>query len=321
VLAARMPAGVIHQYAPVDTPAATAAFLDHWRPDLGVFVESELWPELILGAKARGVKLALISARISARSLAGWRLAPRAARALLGAYDLLLAQDEAAAHRFGALGVTVHGRADLKFGAPPLSVDGPELRRLEEALEGRPVLLAASTHPGEDATILEAFGAARSGGALLVVAPRHPDRSGEVEALAAAAGLRTTRSSGSTDADVLVVDRLGELGLWFRLASVAFVGGSLVDGVGGHNPLEPARLGCPVATGPHTANWSVFDALITRGGAVRVRVAADLARVFGQAIVDDDALREAAKIAKAYVEARDQEAASVGDRVLALLPP
>ena len=119
LMAERLPAGVIHQYLPVDGPSATARFLDHWRPSLGVFVESELWPNLLLGARERGVRLALLSAKLSEASFNGWRRAPGAARRLLGGFDLILAQDERAAERITALGGGVQDVADLKFGAAP----------------------------------------------------------------------------------------------------------------------------------------------------------------------------------------------------------
>ncbi len=150
LLSARLGEGTLHQYAPLDTPGAVRRFLGHWRPDLGVLVESELWPNLILQARAAGVRLALVSARLSDRSLDGWRRAPAAARTLLSAFDLLLARDEAAATRFGSLGARVDGLADLKFGAAPLPADPDVLAGARAALARRPVLLGASTHPGED---------------------------------------------------------------------------------------------------------------------------------------------------------------------------
>ena len=177
LLATRLPPGAIHQYAPLDTPGAVRRFLDHWRPDLGVLVESELWPNLILGARSRGARLALVSARLSARSVAGWRRAPGAARAVLSAFDLLLARDPDAAARFVALGVEVDGLADLKFGAPPLPVDEAEWATARSVLGDRPILLAASTHPGEEEVVLRAFqGAAPDQATLLILAPRHPAR-------------------------------------------------------------------------------------------------------------------------------------------------
>ncbi|MEO8812031.1 MAG: glycosyltransferase N-terminal domain-containing protein [Caulobacteraceae bacterium] len=325
ILADRIPEGVIHQYAPVDTPAAVAGFLDHWRPDLGVLAESELWPGLILAAEARGVRLALVSARLSPRSAQGWSRAPAAARRLLGAFDLILARDEDAAAVLRRLGASVSGLADLKFGAAPPPVDAAELARARDALAGRPLLLAASTHSGEDAIVLDAFARARGAGSpLLAIAPRHPRRGGEIETLALARGFATGRRGRSTAVaglDVHVADTLGELGLWYRLAAGAFVGGSLSPGVGGHNPLEAARLGCPVAVGPHTGNWPVFEVLERFAAVTRVASVETLATWFRAALGGTDDLRAAVARARAWVEARDDEAREASGRIVALLPP
>ncbi|WP_442957945.1 3-deoxy-D-manno-octulosonic acid transferase, partial [Phenylobacterium sp.] len=157
LLARRLPLGVLHQYAPVDGPRAVAAFLDHWRPDLALLVESELWPNLILAAQARGTRLALASARMTEKSARGWARAPAAAARLLAAFDLILPQDEATAGRLAALGARPGPQLNLKTIGAPLPCDAAELAALKDAWGGRPVVLAASTHPGEEAMVLEAF--------------------------------------------------------------------------------------------------------------------------------------------------------------------
>ena len=321
LLATRLPSGAIHQYAPLDTPGAVRRFLDHWRPDLGVLVESELWPNLILGAQARGMRLALVSAKLSARSLAGWRRAPGAARAVLAAFDLLLARDTDAAERFAALGARVDGLADLKFGAPPLPVDEGAWARA--VLGDSPVLLAASTHPGEEEIVLAAFRAAAVGAAaLLILAPRHPARGEAVERLARDIGLTVgMRAAGDAlgAAAVYVADTVGELGLWYRLARLAVVGGSLTaEGVGGHNPLEPARLGCPFIAGPRTSAWPVYEAMEAEGATGRVPPA-DLAHWFARALAGDPALAAMARRACDFVSAGDAAAGEAAERVLGLL--
>ncbi len=324
VLATRLRQPVLHQFAPLDAPGAARRFLDHWRPKVGVFVESELWPNLLLEAKGRGTRLALVSAKLSDRSLAGWRRAPQAARTLLGAFDLILARDAVAAERFEALGARVDGLTDLKFGAAPLPVDEGQWAEARETLGDRPVLLAASTHPGEEELILRAFRAARGDDQrpLLIIAPRHPDRGGAVESLALAAGFTVGRrgaGSGLGGEALYVADTVGELGLWFRLASLAVVGGSLTtDSVGGHNPMEPARLGCPLIVGPGTHGWPVYDAL--EAAAATSRVAPDdLVGWFSRAIQGDPALARMAERARAFVDAGDAAARMATDRVLALV--
>jgi 3-deoxy-D-manno-octulosonic-acid transferase len=277
LMAERLPMGAFHQYVPIDRPAAVAPFLDHWRPQLALWVESDLWPNLVLGAQARGLPMALLQGRMSARSFARWRLVPGLIRPMLEGFALCLAQTRAQAARFEALGATsVKCLGNLKQAAAPLAADPAELAALEAALGERPRWLAASTHAGEEAAAgrLHARLAERWPGLLTIVAPRHPSRGGEVAAALAASGLRTARRSAGAapgaEVDVYVVDTLGELGLLYRLAPVAFVGGSLVPH-GGQNPLEPARLGCAVLVGPHTHNFAeVVEQLVAGGGGQQV---------------------------------------------------
>lgn len=326
LLARRLPGGVIHQYAPLDAPGAVAKFLRHWRPSIGVVVESELWPNLVFGAATRGVRLALVSARISDRSFRSWSRAPGAARAVLGAFDLILAQDAEAARHFVDLGARVDGLADLKLGAAPPGADADELARLRDRLKDRSVILAASTHPGEEAVVLERFGAVRGErrDSLLIIAPRHVERGHSVVRLAQELAMSAAARSDAPDPgdlDVYVADTMGEVGLWYRLARVAFLGGSLVPGLGGHNPLEPARLGCPVVSGGEVENWPIYHDLDRAGGVVLVDRAEGLDPVFAAALGDPRALEPMADKARAYVTKRDAEAAQSITRVLALLDP
>ena len=324
LMAQRLPEGVIHQFAPVDTPAATARFVAHWRPDLGVFVESELWPNLIAAARAGGAHLALVSARMSAASFRGWRRFPGAAATMLGAFDLILARDESAAARFTALGGQVEGVWDAKLGAEPLPADSEALAALREALADRPMLLAASTHAGEDAMVLSAFAHAAEArpDALLVLAPRHPIRGGEVEAQARAQGLPTARRSLGEDpagAQVYVADTLGEIGLFLRLARLTIVGGSLVAGTGGHNPMEPARLGCPFIAGPHTEHWPVYEAFLTARSTLRVESANEIAAVMTEAL--GGRLAKMSARASKVAARLDGESRALAPRLLELVGP
>lgn len=249
LLAQRLPPGVLHQYAPVDGPAAVRRFLDHWQPTAAVFVESEIWPNLIRAAQARGARLALLSARMTAASANGWRRWPASARALISAFELILPQDGATETRLRELGGTSGERLNLKWVGEPLPADPAELQRLRAALAGRKVVLAASTHPGEESLIANAVRkAARE--AILILVPRHPERGASIGEVLGA-GLR---SRGEPIGDIHVADTLGELGLFFRLADVVVMGGSFVPGIGGHNPLEPARMGRPILTGRYTFN-------------------------------------------------------------------
>ena len=325
LLAQRLPAGVIHQFAPLDGPTAVARFLAHWRPDLGVLVESELWPNLLIQARRRGAGLALVSAKLSESTFNNWRRLPRSARVLLRTFDLILAQDARAAERLTALGAWVQGVADLKFGAAPLPADKAQLAALTAQIGARPLILAASTHPGEDELILDAFAplAPSPHRPLLVVVPRHPERGAAIADLARARPLTVTRAGAGEapgDASVHIADSLGELGLWFRLARLAIIGGGFVPGVGGHNPLEPARLGCPLISGPMIENWTTAygDLLEAKGGAVIEPI--DLTAWIRRAILKDPGLLAQAARAQVFVEARDVEARAAPARVLDLLP-
>lgn len=285
VLARRLPEGVLHQFAPVDAPGAAARFLDHWRPGAAIFVESELWPNLVTAAAARDVRLALLSARMTQGSADGWAKAPATARALLRAFDLVLPQDAATADRLARLGAEVGPTLNLKLvgDAPP--VDQALVSELRHGAAGRKIVLAASTHPGEEALVGEAFRAATAKGppALLIVAPRHPDRGREVAAALAQQGFavarRSTGDALTADVSAYVVDTLGELGGVYATAEVVVMGGGFAEGVGGHNPLEAARLGAAVVTGPHVFNASdIYAALFAEVGAIEAQDGAALAR-------------------------------------------
>jgi 3-deoxy-D-manno-octulosonic-acid transferase len=284
IMRERLPTRALHQFVPIDTPSATARFLDHWRPDVGLFVDSDIWPNLVFGAKTRGVKLALVNARMSERSFAGWCWAPKTAANLLSAFDLCLAQDEEIASRFQRLGArNVTAVGNLKADAPPLVADAGQLATMCSAISGRPVLLAAQTHPGEDETILPVHDTLRRTipDLLTVIVPRHVERGPEIAMLCGTRPVRR-RALGeipSSDTAVYVADTMGELGLFYRLAPFAFVGGSLVRH-GGQNPLEPARLGCAVLAGPHTFNFaSAYEAIFREQGLGVVRSSGEIAEI------------------------------------------
>jgi 3-deoxy-D-manno-octulosonic-acid transferase len=314
LLAKRLPAGAIHQYVPVDAPGAARRFIARWRPSLAVFVESELWPNLLLEAKAGGARLALVSAKLSDRSFASWNRRPDAARQLLSGFDLILAQDARAHERLEALGGQVAGEADLKFGAAPLPTTAGDVSF------DRPPLLIASTHPGEDEIALDAV-AALPDRPPVILAPRHVERGPAIVELAKARGLTATLRSQSGDvANILVADTLGEMGLWFRLAGTSVIAGSLVEGIGGHNPLEAARLDCPAISGPFVENWaSAFAGLEAANGVVmttpdklRDAIATDLA--------DPAAAKARAARARSFVDTHDAEARAGLSRILELVP-
>lgn len=235
LMAQRLPPRAIHQYAPLDSGRATKRFLDHWHPDLALFVESELWPNLIVEGHTRGMKMALVNARLSQRSFRRWRMAPGLVKRLLCSFDECLAQDAGVAGRLTALGApSVRITGSLKADAPPLPVDEAALQAFSSALGVRPLFLAASTHPGEDEILLDVAKALHGFGsnALTVIVPRHPRRGPEIEALARARGFtaarRATGALPAPETQIYIADTLGELGLFYRVTNFAFLGGSLV---------------------------------------------------------------------------------------------
>ena len=321
----RLPPRAFHQYAPLDSPASVRRFLGHWRPDLALFVESEFWPNLILETQARGVPMALINARISERSYRGWSRAGALAKRLLSSFDECLAQDDATGTRLEALGaqsVTVSG--SLKADAAPLPVDEAALEQFRAAIGARPLFLAASTHPGEETLLLDVALKLRATNALTVIVPRHPVRGAEIEAEAIAKGLTVgRRSTGALPVsmtDVYIADTLGELGLFYRAAPFAFLGGSLIPH-GGQNPLEPARLGTAVITGPHTHNFDeTFRALLASQGEGLVRTTEDLHTLVAR-LIDDRALAlhlgERAQMAAAGMGGALKQTVDVAEALLA----
>jgi 3-deoxy-D-manno-octulosonic-acid transferase len=303
LMAERLPPRAFHQFAPIDAPGAVKRFLDHWRPDAALFVDSEIWPNLLVAAHARGVALALVNGRMSERSFLGWRRAPKTAGAILSLYDVCLAQDGESAQRLRALGArNVEISGSLKADAPPLPANELKLAVLAAAIGNRPLFLAASTHAGEEQTLLPAHDTLRRTlpGLLTVIVPRHPERSSDIAMLC---GTRSTlrRSDGhepGADTAIYVADTLGELGLFYRLAPCVFMGGSLVQH-GGQNPLEAARLSRAIMAGPHTGNFApAFDAIFAAQGSGRVLTSADIAAFAGSLLSrpqDAERLGEAAR--------------------------
>jgi 3-deoxy-D-manno-octulosonic-acid transferase len=285
LLAERLPAGAVHQFLPLDAPRFVERFLDHWRPDLALFAESELWPNIVLDIHRRGAPLVLVNARISSASAQRWRRAPGVGAELFSKIDLCLAQDADNAARFLGLGAPrARVAGNLKFDVPAPPVDASKLAALKGALGARPVFAAVSTHPGEEDFVLDAHQemARQLPTLLTVIVPRHTVRGDEIAKLARArglnAGLRSQDGPPGRDTQIYVADTIGELGLIFRAAEVVFMGRSLGQG-GGHNPIEPAKLGCAILHGPAVEDFAdVYAELNAAKAAARVADAPALAR-------------------------------------------
>ncbi len=293
IVAKRFPADIIHQYVPYDSPRYVARFLDHWRPSLALFIESDLWPNLILSSAARRLPMILINGRMSHRSFPRWRRMAGTIAALLGRFEVCLAQSQVDADRFAALGsrnVVTTGNLKLDVSAPP--ADPAKLERLMSVTRGRPVIVSASTHPGEEEILLDVHrGLVRFFPSLLsVIVPRHPDRGEAVAQWMAESGLhvalRSREQLPTATTDIYIADTMGELGLFYRLSPVVFMGGSLVRH-GGQNPIEAVKLGAAIVHGPHVFNFSdVYEALDGAGGAHEAGTADALVRQLGQLLAD-----------------------------------
>ncbi|WP_079542622.1 3-deoxy-D-manno-octulosonic acid transferase [Bradyrhizobium lablabi] len=324
IVAKRFPADIIHQYVPYDSPRYVARFLDHWRPSLALFIESDLWPNLILSSAARRLPMVLINGRMSHRSFPRWRRVAGTISALLGRFDVCLAQSKVDAERFAALGsrnVITTGNLKLDVPAPP--ADHAKLERLMAVTRGRPIIVAASTHPGEEDILIDVHRtlAGFFPSLLSVIVPRHPDRGEAIARTIAAAGLhaalRSHEDLPTAAADIYVADTMGELGLFYRLAPIVFMGGSLIPH-GGQNPIEAVKLGASIVHGPHVFNFTdVYEALDGAGGARRADTQEALVKQLGQLLADPAARDVSAEAAARVVG----ELGGALDRTLAALEP
>src|SRR6202163_1489486 len=309
IVAKRFPADIIHQYVPYDSPRYVARFLDHWRPSLALFIESDLWPNLILSSAARRLPMVLINGRMSQRSFPRWRRMSGTISALLGKFEVCLAQSQVDAERFAALGsrnVLTTGNLKLDVPAPP--ADSARLERLMAVTRGRPIIVAASTHPGEEEILLEAHRtlAGFFPSLLTVIVRRHPNRGEAIAQTIAAAGLHAALRSREelpiATTDIYVADTMGELGLFYRLAPIVFMGGSLVPH-GGQNPIEAVKRGASSVHGPHVFNFTdVYEALDRAGGARIAGTQEALVKQLGQLLADPAARQRSVDAAERVVE-------------------
>lgn len=305
----RLPRGVVHQFMPVDVPRFVRSFLDHWQPDLALFVESDLWPNVMIETSARGIPMVLVNGRLSENSFRRWRSLPNSIANLLQRLDLCLAGTTSDAARFGELGaLNVVTTGNLKLDVPAPPADPAALAALQDAIRDRPVIAAASTHAGEEGVVIEAHTRLRANfpGLLTLIAPRHPERGPGVVEIAAAAGLNAAlRSRGELPkrtTDIYVADTVGELGLIYRLAPVVFIGGSMVKH-GGQNPIEAAKLGAAILHGPHVWNFTeIYAALDSARGAELVDDCDRLTVHLAACLADPEACGRVAQAGHTVVE-------------------
>lgn len=320
MLKTRLPKEVLHQFAPIDTPQAAARFIAHWRPNFSFWVESEFWPNLIYETNTSESFMGILNGRMSKRSFASWQRTPLFAREMLGCFDITFAQSEADASRLSQLGAReVLCLGNLKFDAVTLPCDEAALLMLQKQLAERPVWLAASTHPGEEEMIAraDALLRARRPNLLTIIVPRHPRRGGEIAASLKNTALRSKKEAIAAHTAFYVADTLGELGLFYRLSEIVFMGGSLVKH-GGQNPLEPARFSCAIAVGPYTHNFKdIYEEMEETGLVLRAQNAEQLAAHIDRLMNHADARHAMTQKLRAWVDGKSGAA----DKILALLAP
>ena len=326
LLAKRLPDRAFHQYVPLDTPKAVNAFLDHWNPDMALWAESEIWPNLLLQTKARHIPMALINARMSEKSVQGWFKRRKSAQSLFGCFDLILAGDEATANGLSwLLGQEIESAGSLKEAAPELPVEPSELSRLRSQIEDRPVWCAASTHKGEEDIILAAHAEVlkKHPRALLILALRHPERRHEVMRLMQNKPhiLRTQKDSITPKTSIMLFDTIGEMGLAYSVSDITFVCGSLVKGLMGHNPLEPARFSNAVLTGAHISSFAdSYMSMIAFDAAQRILSPTMVGPAISELFSDSEKLARQQRLAYDYALSRNAVLDFVWDKLTPVLP-
>lgn len=309
VISSRLPLGAFHQYAPLDAPQLIRSFLNYWHPDLALFSESELWPNMVIELHTRQTPLIMVNARISKKSFHRWQIASGIAQKVFGSINLCLAQDYSNAARFLRLGAKdVRITGNLKFDTPAPLIDVKELTALTQVIAARPVWAAVSTHPGEEELIFDTHVALmqQRPGLITFIVPRHPERGQDIAQAARLRGLtvalRSIDAFPSQRVDIYIADTIGETAMIFRSIGLVFMGKSLIVG-GGQNPIEPAKFGCAIIYGPYVENFSqVYDLLHCAGAATRVESGAALTQTVASFLMDPAEIRRKGRAAIETVE-------------------
>lgn len=322
-----LPERAFHQFVPLDHPDWVKQFLDHWRPDLVLWMESELWPSMLLDIKARGIAMVLINARLSNRSYRRWRLFRSSAYELLEAFHLVLAQTPLDAKRFKKLGArNIIVSDNIKYSASALPYDEDDLIALKTAIMNRPFCVYASTHEGEEEMVIRIQNILEASNPemLSIIVPRHPSRGQAIFELAQAHRMQSVlrgadKALPDEDTQIYIADTMGELGLFYRLAEIVYIGRSLSkDGGGGHNPIEAAQLQCAILHGPYTQNLKeIYDDMEAHFASKRAQNEQQLAQAIHFLLEDPQARRLLVQNALNFSNAKSH----VIDRVLDGLKP
>ncbi|HPD83236.1 MAG TPA: 3-deoxy-D-manno-octulosonic acid transferase [Alphaproteobacteria bacterium] len=331
LMAQRLPSNAIHQYYPLDHPIWVQKFLNHWKPDLVLWMESELWPNMLSLIRTKNIPAVLVNARLSDRSFKRWNLFRQSAETLLSTFNIILAQTDTDKTRFEKLGHSnIFTTDNLKHSAAPLPYNSQDLEMLQKAIHNRPVWLYASTHHGEEtlAARIHRDLSETYPNLLTIIVPRHPERRETIRKTLVMMGLNITlrgtdKNPPRDENHIYVVDTLGELGLFYRLSPIAVIGRSFsLDGGGGHNPIEAAQLDCAVLTGPHIQyQKQLFSEMFTADAAAQVQTEEELLEQLKNYLNDKGALDTATRKAKEFSKSKDEIIHNVMDHILPLLPP
>jgi 3-deoxy-D-manno-octulosonic-acid transferase len=311
LLKKKLPKSIIHQYVPVDMNHAVKRFLDHWSPDCAIWVESELWPNLIFETYNTGCPLLLVNGRMSATSFEKWQKLNNLSQDILSCFSLCLAQSEEDEQRFKKAGAdNVISIGNLKYEAPALPADPSETGKLVGMIADRPLWIAASTNKGEEEQIIYVHQKLKESHdkILTVIAPRHPERAGDIKKLFTEKGFNVSLRSKSEEindkTEIYIADTIGEMGIFYRLTGIVFMGGSLVEH-GGQNPLEAARLECAIISGNNVDNFrDMYSELEEAGGVVIIKDASELVTKIEELLADHDKQENLAKNAYDFIESK-----------------
>ena len=326
MLSKRLPKNVIHQFVPVDCPQWVDSFLDHWQPSLAMWVESEFWPNLIKLTESRNIPMVLVNGRISPRSLQSWSRFPGTIASLLSGFKLCLAQSHTDMKNLRTLGAAnVQMLGNLKYASAPLPADTQIVTELKASFADRPAWLAASTHPGEEEFIINTHKnlSDKLPKLLTIIAPRHPIRGELIAELAANQGLtgqlRSRAKALRPNTDIYIADSIGELGVFYRVAPVSFIGGSLIPH-GGQNILEAAKLGSAVIFGPFTENFNeITSEMVRTAAAVRIDKPAALENAVYSLLIDASTRQSQTDAAKKIVLDQMEILEDIGDQLLPIV--
>ena len=313
LIAKRIPEGIIHQFVPIDRPTWIRRFLNYWQPDLAFWVESEIWPNLITEIHNRKIPIVLLNGRISFRSFQSWRHLPTTIQRILHCFTLCFAQSDLDAERLKALGAgDIRVSGNLKYAADPLPADDKALTDLWTAIGKRPIWICVSTHEGEEQAVVDAHRVITKTHPelLTMIIPRHPIRANKIAKDLSKQGfiisLRSSKDKINNSTEIYIADTVGELGLFYRLAPIAFIGGTLIPH-GGQNLLEAAKLDCAIVHGPSMTNFaSITEEMTAAQGSITIKSKTELPAAIISLLVDDSRRKNQIVAARRVVDAKEK---------------